>query len=302
MILNKAISRCDMLRNLDLTALRSFVAIADAGGVTRAAGFLNLTQSAVSMQIKRLEDVLQVVLLDRSTRRVTLTASGEQLVGYARKMLALNDEALGRLTHEEFAGTITLGVPHDIVYPAIPTVLRRFARDYPQMRVQLQSSFTRSLIEDFARGACDMILTTEDGVGEGGETLIELPLLWFGAPSGTAWKKRPLPLAYEHRCLFRQGVQAALDAVGIHWTMAVESDSTRAVEASVMADLAVHTFLAGTEAMGLELIDHAGTLPELTAKRVNLYVAAGPQRNPHAALAAMLREVYGAKPRAIAAA
>ena len=77
------------------------------------------------MQIKRLEDMLQVALLDRSGRKVALTAAGEQLLGYARKMLALNDEAFGRLTHNSFEGEIVLGVPHDIVYPNIPQVLQR---------------------------------------------------------------------------------------------------------------------------------------------------------------------------------
>jgi DNA-binding transcriptional LysR family regulator len=285
-----------MIRNLDTTALRSFVAIADAGGFTRAAGFLNLTQSAVSMQIKRLEDMLQVELLDRSARKIALTAAGEQLLGYARRILMLNDEVLGRLMHDEFEGTLTLGVPHDIVYPAIPGVLRRFACDYPKMRVQLVSSFTRVLLAQFGRGECDVILTTEDSVGEGGETLAELPLVWVGARGGQAWRSRPLPLAYEHNCVFRQGVQAALDSADVSWTMAVESDSTRAIEASVMADLAVHTLLAGSEPANLERIDHGGTLPDLAVKKVNLYVSQALPGAPLRALAGLIRDAYAVRP------
>jgi DNA-binding transcriptional LysR family regulator len=281
-----------MIRNLDLTALRSFVAIADAGGVTRAAGFLNLTQSAVSMQIKRLEDLLQTELLDRSARKIALTAAGEQLLGYARRMLVLNDEVLGRMMHDTFEGTITLGVPHDIVYPAIPAVLQRFARDYPKMRVQLVSSFTRVLLAQFGRGECDVILTTEDMLGDGGETLAELPLVWVGAPQGQAWRVRPLPLAYEHNCVFRTSVQAALDAAGVSWVMAVESDSTRAIEASVVADLAVHTLLAGSEPAYLERIDHGGALPDLARKKVNLYTSQAMPSAPLRALADLIRDAY----------
>ena len=262
-----------MMRNLDLTALRSFVAIADAGGVTRAAGFLNLTQSAVSMQIKRLEDMLQVELLDRSARKVGLTAAGEQLLGYARRMLSLNDEAFGRLTHDSFEGEIVLGVPHDIVYPNIPQVLQRFNRDYPKMKVTLLSSFTRALLEQFGRGECDIILATEDGCGDGGMTLVELPLVWIGAPGGQAWRQRPLRLAYEYRCIFRQWAQAALDKAAVSWEMAVESDNTRTIEASVSADLAVHSMLAGSEPHHLERVAHGGTLPDLPRLKVNLYVA-----------------------------
>ena len=285
-----------MIRNLDLTALRSFVAIADAGGVTRAAGFLNLTQSAVSMQIKRLEDMLQVELLDRSGRKVALTAAGEQLLGYARRMLSLNDEAFGRLTHNSFEGEIILGVPHDIVYPNIPQVLQRFNRDYPKMKVTLLSSFTRSLLEQFGRGECDIILATENAPGVGGQTLVELPLVWIGAPGGQAWRQRPLRLAYEYRCIFRQWAQAALDKSGISWEMAVESDNTRTIEASVSADLAVHTMLAGSEPQHLERIAHGGTLPELARLKVNLYVA-DPVHSPAVdALADLIRRAFSGQP------
>lgn len=282
----------DLSRNLDMTALRSFVAVAEAGGVTRAAGFLSLTQSAVSMQIKRLEQALGQTLLDRSGRGVALTAAGEQLLGYARRMLQLNDEVYARMTAQEFEGEVVLGVPHDIVYPAIPQVLNRIATDYPRVKVQLLSSYTTRLRELFKRGEVDIILTTEDRCGAGGETLRELPLVWVGALGGSAWKQRPLRLAYEHACIFRQGVQTALDRAGIPWEMAVESESIRTVEASVSADLAVHTVVEGALPPYVERIDHGGALPDLTTTRINLYVsdvATGPVIE---ALAGLIRQAY----------
>lgn len=262
-----------MARNLDLTTLRSFVAVSDAGGVTRAAGLLNLTQSAVSMQLKRLEESLGLQLLDRSSRSIGLTASGEQLLGYARKMLALNDEVHARLTHQAFEGEIVLGVPDDIVYPAIPSVLQRFNAEYPRVKVQLVSSYTRDLKKQFSRGECDIILATEDSCDAGGETLTTLPLVWIGAPDGSAWKQRPLRLAFERRCIFRQGVQGALNRAGIPWEMAVESDQTRTIEASVSADLAIHAMIDGTAPRHAETIQHGGALPELSSVNINLYVA-----------------------------
>jgi DNA-binding transcriptional LysR family regulator len=280
-----------MIRNLDLTALRSFVAIADAGGVTRAAGFLNLTQSAVSMQIKRLEESLGVQLLDRSARRVGLSEAGEQLLTYARKMVNLNDEVFGRLTHSAHEGEMVLGVPHDIVYPLIPQVMQRFARDFPKMRIILQSSFTRILRDQFSRGECDIMLTTESELEPGGEELAELQLIWIGAPGGQAWRQRPLPLAYEQACIFRQEVQAALDRAGISWEMIVFSQNTRSVEATVSADLAVHTVLAGSEPRHVERINHGGTLPDLLKMKIGMYQSqtAGPA---HVALAELLRQAF----------
>ena len=131
------------MRNLDMTTLRSFVAVADSGGVTRAAGFLHLTQSAVSMQLKRLEELLAVDLFDRSGRSIALTAEGEQLLVFARRMLALNDEAVRRLTDQAYEGEITLGVPHDIVYPAIPRVLKQFHALVPP-QPQIHAGLLRS--------------------------------------------------------------------------------------------------------------------------------------------------------------
>jgi len=267
------IKEFDMPRNLDMTALRSFLTVADAGGVTRAAGLLNLTQSAVSMQLKRLEEGLDLKLLDRSSRSIALTASGEQLLGYARQMLALNDEAYARLTHQSFEGEIILGIPHDIVYPAIPQVLKRFNADYPRVRVQLVSSYTRALKEQFARGKCDLILTTESAQDSGAETLAVLPLVWVGAKDGTAWKQRPLRLAFEYRCFFRSMVQSALNQVGVPWEMAIESEQSRPIEAAVSADLAVHAMIQGTTSAQCEVINHAGALPALDSVSINLYRA-----------------------------
>src|SRR6056297_1848512 len=113
MFLTFDIKEFDMPRNLDLTALRSFVAVADMGGVTKAAGLLNLTQSAVSMQLKRLEESLGVALLDRSSRTIGVTAEGEQLLAYGRRMIAMNDEVFSQITDQAYEGVLVLGVPHD---------------------------------------------------------------------------------------------------------------------------------------------------------------------------------------------
>lgn len=259
------------MKTLDLGTLRALVAVADAGGVTRAAGFLHLTQSAVSMQLKRLEELLGVELLDRNGRSVAFTASGDQLLGYARRMVAMNDEAVMRLTAQEYAGTLRLGVPHDIVYPAIPHVLKQFNAAYPALRIVLESSHTRTLKDMFAKGECDVILTTETQVDAGGQTLAKRPLYWIGAPGGAAWRQRPLSIAYGRLCTFRPLVMAALDAANIPWQMLLEADNDSAIHATVSADLAVHTAIEGTEPQHLCRIDHGGALPDLPAQMINLY-------------------------------
>ncbi len=287
----------DMRRNLDLSALRALAAIADFGGVTRAAHVLNLTQSAVSMQIKRLEDSLGLDLLDRSGRGVSLSASGDQLLTYARRILALNDEAVSRLTDSAYEGEIMVMVPHDIVYPHIPQVLRHFQQMFPRMQVKLQARNTIKAKAAYAAGECDLILTTEQHCEPGGETLTRLPLIWIGAPGGQAWRQRPLRLALGRYCVFRPGIIGALDRAGIPWEAAVESQSDRTLDAAVSCDMAIHALLAGTEPPHAERIAHGGTLPELGSHLVNLYVRPGLPKPGVAALADLLRKAWSGEPR-----
>lgn len=291
-----------MPRHLDLAALRSLVTIAETGGVTRAAARLGLTQSAVSMQVRRLEELLGQTFLDRSGRGVSLTAEGEQLVSYARRMLALNDEMVAMMTDAAYAGEVSLGVPSDIVYPHIPQVLRQFHGAWPRMRVLLDSSYTRKLKRRLAAGELDLILTTEDDTDAGGETLDSPRLVWVGAPGGCAWRARPLRLAFENNCIFRPTVQQALDRAGIAWEMAVNADNTRSIEAAVSADLAVHASVETSIPPYLEPIRHGGALPDLPATRVNLYLASGPRHEAVAALADMIRAAFrgAAAPQAAA--
>ena len=280
-----------MPRNIDVTALRSFVTVADTGGVTRAAGLLNLTQSAVSMQLKRLEENLGQALLDRTGRGVGLTSAGEQLLSYGRKLLALNDEIYGRMTDDVYEGVLILGVPSDIVYPSIPPVLRLFHAEHPRMKVQLLSSYTVRLKQMFEAGECHIILTTEDGVGSDCETVGEVPLLWYGARDGDAWQQRPIPLASQPKCQFRRGMLAALDDAGLAWE----------IEATVAADLAIAAYLKGTAAQQMVPVPHNGGLPDLGTRKINLYCGDASANPTIADMAELIRRAYRAPQLALTA-
>ena len=283
-----------MPRNLDLASLRSFVTVADVGGVTRAAGYLNLTQSAVSMQIKRLEEALGMTLFLRAARKLALSPEGEQLLSYGKRMLALNDEALSQLAATCCQGEIRLGVPHDVVYPAIPGILRRMAQAYPRVRINLVSSFTILMKQDFARGAFDVMLTTEDTPDQGAEVLSTRQLVWVGAPDGNAWQRRPLRLGFKDTCIFRPRAQSALDAAGIPWEMATGGESEQAVEATVAADLAVSVRLASSIPEGMSVIGAENQLPPVGDMKLALYRGARRSDEALDLLVSELRCAYGA--------
>ncbi len=284
-----------MARNLDLTSLRAFVAVAECGGVTRAAGVLNLTQSAVSMQIKRLEEAMGRAFFLRGGRKLTLTGEGEQVLSYARRMLALNDELVARLGDESCVGELALGVPDDIVYPHIPGVLKRLAREFPRTRVSLQSGYTKVLREGYERGEFDVILTTEDKPDATAEVLSECDLVWIGAVGGLAWQQRPLRLAFEEHCLFRPLALAALDRAGIAWEMASSGRNCEVMAATAAADLAVTARLRWAVPQGCAIVEGGNSLPPIGRIRIAMYTRSG--AGPVAeALAAQLRCAYGELP------
>lgn len=261
-----------MIRNLDMVALRAFVTTAELGSVTRAAGYLHLTQSAVSMQLKRLEDSLDQKLFDRVGKQLTLTQSGLQLLSFGRRILALNDEVWQRMTNEDFEGALHIGVPSDLIYPHFPTILKQFAETYPRMQLHLHSGYTKKLKPAFEAGELDLLITTELSGTEGAELLATTPLVWYAATGGVIWKSQPLRVAFEEHNLFWSAAQSALDGAGTAWQMLVNTETFRTVEAVVSADLAVHAGLRGYGPMVWEEIDHKGGLPALPDFKINLYV------------------------------
>jgi len=283
-----------MGRNLDITALRAFVTVAEAGGVTRASGLLHLTQSAVSMQVKRLETMLERPLFQREGRGLRLTVQGEELLSYGRKMLELNDMIVSRMTEPSHVGELSIGVPHDIVFPHIPKVLQQIAAAFPDGQINFASTFTKELKERFARGEMDLILTTEMGCEEGGETIRALRLAWCAAKGGKAALMRPLPLAFSRKCAFAPHTTAALDAAGIPWKMVADVGGAfnQALDATVLADLGVQAMLEGTIDDRFEVLEPDGNLPELPEFNINMFVTSGTQAALAAEVAQMMRTAF----------
>jgi len=271
-----------MYRNLDVATLRSLLAVIDTGGVTRAANRLHLTQSAVSMQIKRLEDALDLTLLNRSGRGVMPTAEGEQLAAYARKIITLNDDAVERMVAPQFEGEVSLGLPCDLIYPHGPTVLRRFDNDFPRVHVRFVSSYTTNLLADFREGKLDVIVTTEDHPDPDAETINELPLQWYGAIDGRAYTQRPLRFASATHCSFRPITIRALEDASIPWENGVVTENDDAALAATSADMCVTTLLGCGDAVKIVPVPPSARLPALPLISCNLYCA---QESQNASLA-----------------
>lgn len=164
---------------IDTELLRTFVAIAEHGGFTRAAEALNRTQSAVSMQMKRLEeDVLQRSLFERDGRQTRLTAEGQVLLGYARRILKLHGEVFNTLRRPHMVGSVRIGTPDDYVMRFLPAILSRFAEAYPLVQVEVHCDTSLNLL---ARNDLDLSIVTREPGTEIGQLLRQEPFVWMAA-------------------------------------------------------------------------------------------------------------------------
>lgn len=283
-----------MNKVLDLDCLRAFVAVADIGNFTRAGEALHRTQSAISMQIKRLEQQLEKPLFHRAARQSALTHDGELLLGYARRLLKLNDEALNQLAQPTLSGTVRLGTPDDYAMHLLPEVLAQFAQSYPQVSVEVCCEDSPTLSGMLANGKLDIgLLTNQPGLPRG-EPLRREQLYWVGAPQGLLFEESRLPLALSSDdCVLRKMALAELERAGREWRLAYSSPSGAAMNAAVAAGLAITVLVGSSLEPGLKALGEDSGLPALPSVELALHRAAGGVSRPAARLAEHMHERLG---------
>ena len=261
---------------LDTDHLRTFAAICDAGSFRAAATRIHRTPGAVSMQMKRLEDTIARPLFARDGRGVALTPDGEAMLGYARRMLAVNEEAMARFRAPAVEGRVAFGAPDDYGTRWLPAILARFACCSPLVEVDATLAGSDSVLDGIARGAIDvgLVTCTAADLEDPRTDLVHTePLVWVGAAGGQARHERPLPLALaDSKCAWRRVATDALDGAGIAHRTAFVSEHSAGQIAALEADLAVAPLPATLLRGGLERVD---ALPPLPNYHVRLVVRSG---------------------------
>ncbi|MCA1452468.1 LysR family transcriptional regulator [Bradyrhizobium sp. BRP22] len=260
--------------SLDPDLLKAFVAVADHRSFTRAAVALNRTQSAVSMQVKRLEERLQAELFHRTKANVDLSAAGEGLLGYGRRIISLNEEAVGRVREHKVEGGVRLGVMDDYGTLLVPPLLASFVANYPLIHIEMETGLTSSMTDRLGETYDLVIAMHPEGRGDG-ELLRREQAVWAASPEHRVEELDPLPVAlYPQGCLFRSWAMQALDAAKRPWRLAFVSHSLAAVEAIAVQGLAVTVVKAGTFPPRLRRLSERDGMPPLPRAEIRLHRAA----------------------------
>jgi DNA-binding transcriptional LysR family regulator len=259
--------------NLDPVLLQAFLAVADNRSFTRAAATLNRTQSAVSMQVKRLEEQLGAELFRRTRASVDLSAAGERLLGYARRILSLNEEALDRVREHRVEGRVRIGVMDDYGTLFLPVLLARFIANYPLIDVEMETGLTSTMIDRIGKTYNIVIAMHPEGHSEG-ELLRREQAVWAASAEHRVEALDPLPVAlYPQGCLFRSWATQALDKANRPWRLAFVSHSLSAVEAIAAQGLAVTVVKSGTFPSRLRRLSERDGLPKLPRAEIRLHRA-----------------------------
>jgi DNA-binding transcriptional LysR family regulator len=261
---------------IDVDQLRTFIAIAESGSFTRAAEVVHKTQSAVSMQMKRLEERLGRSIFARDGRGSKLTDDGERLLDYARRIVKLNVEVLTAFSDTELSGRVRLGVPDDYADRYLPEIMARFSRVYPAVEVTVICEPTVELFQRIEANELDLAIVTDCESNRASESFRRERLLWVTSNRHATHLEERLPLALGRpSCGWRRAAMECLESIGRPYRVLYTSANAGAVAAAVLSGLAVSVFPESGLRTGMRVLSPADGFPELPSCRVGLV------RNPH---------------------
>ena len=257
--------------NLDLDTLRTLVVAHDRGGLAQAAEHLGRTPSAISLQMKRLQEDLGIAIFRKRGRGLALTEAGELALSHARRMLALNDELLDTLHGANLAGHLRVGCPQDFA-SLLPSVLSHFASLYPRMQIELHIEGNAALVDAIDKARIDLAVIIGHEDRAGAQTLGRLDVVWIASSTFSPPHKQPLPLAMlGPQCVFRRRAVEHLEAAKIPYRIAANSPSLNGLSAALLGGLGVTARTAFNLPEGLESAESLHGLPPLGSLPVTLH-------------------------------
>lgn len=257
------------MRNLPTDLLRTFVVINQAGGFTQAGNRLGRSQPAISLQMKRLEELLETSLFDRN-KGLALTNEGQLLMSYAQKILELNDAVVNQLHQPKISGLVRLGIPNDLEVSFLAVTLTRFSQSYPNVTLKVNSDLSTNLLRDFQQDKYDLVMAIEEP-SEAGTQLKDYllqPLVWVHNNSYSPPSEQPIPLiVYPTGCLYRKMIINALNTANLPWRILYRTASLMGIFSALKAGLGVSALAqrtVPTELIGSHTLEHLPALPQIS--------------------------------------
>lgn len=257
------------MKNLPIEMLRSFVVINEQGGFTAAAEKLGRSQPAISQQIKKLEVLLDRPLLDRSNAKLILTPAGESLLGYARQILSLNDEALGHFSTPAISGRIRFGIPSEFAITLLPKIVSRFAKAYPDVTLEVTCDLSRNLSSEDQRKAYDLILVLHDNAvtrrqPKAKNYIKADELVWVTGSGSRAHMQETLPLvAAPSGCIYRQRALNKLGQAKRRCRIVYTIPDLTGIQAAINEGLGITVLARSTVPEGMTILEPSSQLPAL---------------------------------------
>lgn len=263
--------------NIDTQLLRSFMTIADVGGFARAADALNMTQPAISQQMKRLEDLLGQPLFVRVGRGMELTGPGEILLTYAREIIELNDEIPSRMGVASVREVVTLGMPEHFSEPLLAQIIAETHRRFPHIQLLIKIGRGRFLMDNLHEGKIDISLLVGSAGALEGDLIAELPMRWLSSPDldGEDMPDNVPLVLFRAPCGFRHAILNSLDDAHMPWRCTYEGEDLTSLKAAVKAQLGITALPILNALAGFQTPSLAKSLPRLPDAEVRVTHRAG---------------------------
>lgn len=259
---------------LEIDLLRSFVAVAETGSFTQAADRIHRTQSAISMQIKKLEDQLGVSLFNRTSRQVFLTPKGELLLSKAKEILKLHRETVHLIMNSDMSGRVVLGIPDDFAHKFLPPILARFSRTNPYVEVDVVCACSTDLIPQVQKGNIDIAIVASETEGLGAIEAFTERGVWVVDENYGPHLSEPIPLAvFEKGDGLRLAAEKSLKRIGKPYRIAYSSASIAGIQAVISAGLAVGAISESSVLPSMHILTETDGFPDLPDTVFSLLLA-----------------------------
>ena len=269
------------MKNLPMDLLRAFVSVAQLNSFTKAGEILGRSQPAMSLQIQRLEELVDEPLLSRIGKNLELTEAGESLYDYANQILTLNDLAISQLSKSSISGKIRLGIPSEFATVLLPKIVSRFAKAYPNVTLEVNCELSKQLLSKEGKASHDLILALEDKPSAIGSNLVKTDdLVWVASADHNAQKVSTVPLiAAAKGCIYRHRAIRVLDKSQQPWQIVYTNPDLTGIQYAIQEGLGVTVLAKSTVPTNLKILSPSARFPDLGKVGISLICSSRNKKN-----------------------